>query len=93
MCPLCQKVTHNTRIRLRMHIASKNLRLWVLSDILTTIVIVLKKIQIKEDIAVTIMNMTDIDKIGLSGPNITGESSYKLRKGDFEQASALYRTI
>ena len=47
-----------------MHIASKNLRLWVLSDILTTIVIVLKKIQIKEDIAVTIMNMTDIDKIG-----------------------------
>ena len=52
-----------------------------------------EKVQIKEDIDVTDMNMTDIDKIGLSGPNITGESSYKLRKGDFEQANALYRTI
>ena len=81
MCPLCQKVTHNTRIRLRMHIASKNLRLWVLSDILTTIMINLIKIQIKEGIAVTIMKMTDIDKMGLSGSNISGESSSKLRQG------------
>ena len=33
-------------------------------------------VQIKEDISVTNMNVADIDKIGLSVRNITGESSY-----------------
>ena len=34
-------------------------------------------VQIKEDIAVTNMNMTDIDNIALIGRNIAGEISYQ----------------